>query len=86
MSTTSDPEVALRYSASKNCVLLRLETKSFAERGADIAYLSAYPTEHEVLYPPLTFLRPTGDIGADRLDNGAFVGVIEVAPSIGGSL
>ena len=26
-------------------------------RGADIAFLSVYPTEQEALYPPLTYLR-----------------------------
>lgn len=27
---------------------------------ADIAFLSAFPEERETLYPPLTYLRPTG--------------------------
>ena len=26
--------------------------------GADISFLSVYPGEKEVLYPPLTYLRP----------------------------
>ena len=26
----------------------------------DISYLSAFPNEAEYLYPPLTFLKPTG--------------------------
>ena len=26
-------------------------------RGADIAFLSVYPAEQEILYPPLTYLR-----------------------------
>ena len=60
MSTTSDLSVAMHYCASGDCVLLRLLTASFMERGADIAYLSAFPSEHEVLYPPLTYLQPTG--------------------------
>ena len=30
------------------------------ERGADIAFLSAFPGEREVLFPPLTYLKPTG--------------------------
>tara|TARA_B110001452_G_scaffold188767_1_gene159065 strand:+ start:358 stop:579 length:222 start_codon:yes stop_codon:yes gene_type:complete len=28
--------------------------------GADIQWLSAFPEEAEVLYPPLTYLQPTG--------------------------
>ena len=32
----------------------------WAERGADVAWLSAFPGEKEVLFPPLTYLSPTG--------------------------
>ena len=51
MSTTNDLSVAVRYSASRSSVLLRMVTKSFIERGADISYLSAFPGEAEVLFP-----------------------------------
>jgi hypothetical protein len=60
MSTTNDLSVAVRYSASRSSVLLRMVTKSFIERGADISYLSAFPCEAEVLFPPLTYLKPSG--------------------------
>ena len=42
----------------RSSVLLRVNTKSFIERGADIAYLSAFPSEKEVLFP-VCALRPT---------------------------
>ena len=29
--------------------------------GADIHWLSTYPEEREVLFPPLTYLEPVGD-------------------------
>ena len=29
-------------------------------RGADVSFLSAFPNEKEYLYPPLTYLKPTG--------------------------
>ena len=61
MSTTSDLEVAMRYSASSNSVILRLCTDSFMDRGADISYLSAFPAEREILFPPLTYLKPVDD-------------------------
>jgi hypothetical protein len=38
-------------------LLFKFETKDFAARGADIAFLSVYPNEREALYPPLTYLR-----------------------------
>merc|ERR1719473_57135 len=60
MSTTADLEIAVRYSISGNSVLLRLHADSFITRGADISYLSAFPAESEFLFPPLTYLKPTG--------------------------
>ena len=41
-------------------MLMRLRTTHFMQRGADIAFLSVYPTEREALYPPLTYLRSVG--------------------------
>jgi len=38
----------MEYSASKDALILRLNTSSFMERGADISFLSAFPTEKEV--------------------------------------
>ena len=61
MSTTTDLSVALKYSASRTSVLLCIKTTSFMARGADLAWISAFPTEAEKLYPPLTFLEPAGD-------------------------
>ena len=28
--------------------------------GADLAWISLFPNESEVLYPPLTYMQPTG--------------------------
>ena len=79
MSTTSDLRVAMRYCASEQCVLLRLCTRSFMERGADISYLSAFPAENEVLYPPLTYLQPTGDVQLVER-RGYSMTIVDVAP------
>mmetsp|Transcript_45769 Transcript_45769/g.91313 ORF Transcript_45769/g.91313 Transcript_45769/m.91313 type:complete len:104 (-) Transcript_45769:141-452(-) len=62
MSTTCDLSVAVRYSLSAHATLLCIKTNSFIERGANISYLSAFAQEKEFLYPPLTFLEPTGKI------------------------
>ena len=43
-------------------LLLRLFTSSFMVRGPDISFLSAFPAEREILYPPITFLRPLGTV------------------------
>ena len=81
MSTTSDLRVAMAYSASKNALILRLNTSSFMERGADIGFLSAFPDEKEILYPPLTFLRPTGAKQTIVVGD-ANVPIMEVIPSM----
>jgi hypothetical protein len=47
MSTTFDLKTAVKYSASRDAVLLRLRTSNFLMRGADITYLSAFPGERE---------------------------------------
>jgi len=55
--------------------------------GADLRWVSAFPGEAEVLYPPLTYLKPTGrteKISAKN-KNGQIltITVIEVKPAIG---
>jgi len=62
MSTTSDPGVAVHYStnSSGQSLLFRIITKNKLQRGADLEWLSAFPNESEVLFPPLTFMQPTG--------------------------
>ena len=82
MSTSRSLEVAVRYSASANSVLLKLETSNFRERGADLTFLSAFPGEREVLYPPLTHLAP-GRTQQVKTDGGVTYTVVEVKPSFG---
>ena len=82
MSTTTSLSVALCYSASTNAaVLLRLLTTSFMQRGADLSYLSAFPDEAEVLFPPLTFLQVEAsyevDVGGQRWT------VVDAVPHLG---
>ena len=60
MSTTSAVEVAVRYSLSQQSLLFRIVAPSFMATGADVQWVSAFPGEAEMLYPPLTYLCPTG--------------------------
>ena len=60
MSTTSNPSVAVAYGQSEQSLLFKILSKSFMTRGADITFLSAFPGEREYLFPPLTYLSPTG--------------------------
>ena len=81
MSTTSSLAVAMKYSASRNAVLLRLVTDSFISRGPDISFLSAFPAEREFLFPPLTYLAPTGNVEKIAV-GGASWDVIDVKPHL----
>jgi hypothetical protein len=81
MSTTTDLEVAVRYSISQNCLLFKIAVRDFMSMGAELKWISAFPGEAEVLYPPLTFLKPTGRFQSMTVDrNGQLlsVKVIEV--------
>ena len=77
MSTTSSLKIAMEYSASENSLLLRLFTSSFMVRGPDISFLSAFPAEKEYLFPPLTYLKPTG-----RAEVVGQCTVVEVTPTL----
>ena len=53
--------------------------------GADVQWLSAFPGEAEVLYPPLTYLRPTGrreSVIVERDGQQLSFEVIEVNPQL----
>ena len=84
MSTTTSLDVALEYSLCGNgAVLLRLRTSSFMQRGADIAYLSAFPAESENLFPPLTLLKRVGSPIVVRVAKSMVITVVDVVPHIG---
>ena len=61
VSTTASKEIAFHEFASSGLPLIfEFRTKDWADRGADISFLSVFPNEQESLSPPLTFLRPVG--------------------------
>lgn len=84
MSTTTSLEVAVQYAAgAQSSLIFKLRTDSFMQRGASIGFLSAFPAEEEVLYPPLTYLKPTGKTRT-VVGKGRFFTVVEVVPQFGG--
>jgi len=80
MSTTLDLAIAVRYGMSRNSLIFRIVTKNNLQRGADISGISMFPNESEVLFPPLTFLQPTGRTQVLKL-GGINVNVVEVTPT-----
>jgi len=59
MSTTKSPEVALTYSGSGPGSIFVIDF-DIATRGAAIRFLSQFPHEEELLFPPMTALQSTG--------------------------
>ena len=85
MSTTSELSVALQYgSCEHGSVLFRIVVRDDLMHGADLRWISAFPCDSEVLYPPLTFLRPDKNKEVqDVVRNGVCIKVIEVSPDMG---
>ena len=53
--------------------------------GADLQWISAFPAEEEICYPPLTFLRPTNRKEKYMVGGIEFT-VVEVVPSLNVSI
>ena len=83
MSTTADFEVAVKFAqveTSDKPMLFKYVTDNSLVRGADISFLSVYPEEKEVLYPPLTYLQ---QISVKRHTiRGKRVVIVEVKPQM----
>ena len=58
MSTTKDTRVATGYGASQKPLLFRIKVNSPMDMGAEVNWLSAFPRESEVIYPPLSMIQP----------------------------
>ena len=83
MSTTSDLRVAVCYSLSKSALLFKIRVRNLASSGADLKWVSVFPSESEVLYSPLTFLHPTGrteEILVEHNGSTLSFNVVEVEP------
>lgn len=83
MSTSADFEIAVKFAdvgKSASPLIFKYVTTSFMNRGADISFLSVYPEEKEVLYPPLTYLEPV-IVKKESIKGKSFM-VAEVKPSM----
>ena len=81
MSTSADFQIAVKFAevaTSASPLIFKYVTSSFMERGADISFLSVYPEEKEVLYPPLTYLEPVS-VKKQKIKGKWFI-VAEVKP------
>lgn len=86
MSTSTDAEVAVKYSLSRQSLLFKLVARNFLSTGANLKWLSAFPAESEIVFPPLTYLQPTGrtdEIIVEKEGQQLCFTIVEVEPSLG---
>ena len=83
LSTTTSLATAAGFAAARNALVQVITTKTFMQRGADLAWLSTAPHEQEYLYPPCTYLKPTGRVQRVELTDALRCVVVEVAPHMG---
>jgi hypothetical protein len=83
-STTSNIHVAAQYGLClEGSLMFKITVPNAMMIGADLQWCSAFPAESEVLYPPLTYLTPSGKIQELVSEiNGAKVTVVEVTPDL----
>ena len=81
MSTTTKLAVAARYGMGHDVLLVKIKVNNVLHHGADLEFLTAFPGEAEVCFPPLTHLEPTGRTQDVRIGEHRFH-VVEVVPSL----
>ena len=82
MSVTKDIATATQFALSRGCIVMKIKVSDALSYGADITWLSCYPEQREVVYPPLTFLKPTtGIIKMYDVGDASFA-VMEIEPRI----
>ena len=84
LSCTTDLEVAAGFASSRSSLLFLVRADgAFMQRGASLQWLSTAPFEQEVLYPPYTYLKPTGRTQVVELAGGQTCRVVECEPHFG---
>ncbi|CAK0805337.1 unnamed protein product [Prorocentrum cordatum] len=67
MSTTTDREVAMQYASGQSAgTVLEIQT-GMIDRGAELSWISQYPHEKEMCFPPLTSMQVLGTSVKDKV-------------------
>ena len=59
----------MQYRACEEVLLLRPRASSFMDRGPEFSFLAAFSAEAEFVFPPCTYLAPTGRAQTLRVDD-----------------
>eukprot|EP00959_Pyramimonas_sp_CCMP1952_P310569 6499559-Pyramimonas_sp.AAC.1 len=66
-STTTDREVAMQYASGQSAgTVLEIQT-GMIDRGAELSWISQYPHEKEMCFPPLTSMQVLGTSVEDKV-------------------
>ena len=84
MSTTDSFGVAVEYSRCPGAksLIFKIVTENKLQRGAGLEWISLFPNESEVLFPPLTYMQPTGKTQVVEIDGFHFT-IVEVRTTAG---
>ena len=89
MSTSTEYHVAVGYAVLKDkrdgSLLMKFVTRNNHDRCSDLTFLSMFPGERETLFPPLTFVQPTGRVQVIECKHGGLtfkLTVVEVKTTL----
>ena len=86
-STTEKAKIAVRYARAPTTgqsLIFRLVFRDFMQHGGNLKFLSAFPHEVEVLYPPLTYFGPKASYTPFKWEDGVEYTIIDVTPHFPG--
>ena len=86
LSFSSDLNLAANFASSRTSLIFMVNSDvSWMQRGISIEWLSTVPSEREYLWPPCTYMKPTGRIKRLELAGGQTCTIVEVGPDWGGA-
>ena len=78
MSTTLKRSVAVQYAGSRMPTVFEIDIGA-VDRGASLSFLSQYPGEEEILFPPMSYLEVTGATRLETEPSGLSIRVVSLS-------
>jgi hypothetical protein len=78
MSTSEDRRVAIQYAGTRMPTVFEIRVGA-VDRGASLKFLSQYPGEDEILFPPMSYLEVTGETRMEAGPGGKTTRVVSLS-------